>query len=236
MRRTNWIAVGIALFALLAAAFAIWEPYTVRQDAAAAQSQAKTLADQIAEACAKGGPVAAELGPACAKAAEVQDQPPVAEAAPEPDPALLRQAARTAVIDYCATRNGCRGPDGAAPDIDAIVTTVLAQIPPPRDGLPGRDGDAVAAVAAYCGQASDPCRGPTGPAGASPPCLSEPAQCRGNNGNDGLPGPTCPEGYELRDAVITAPDGSTYSGKACVDPNSSNPPSTNPPLPLGGSR
>ena len=236
MRRTNWIAVAIAVFALLAAGYAVWEPYTVRQDAAAVQSQAKGLADQVAEACAKGGEAAAELGSACAKAAEVKDQPPVAADVPQIDHGALRQAAFTAVLDYCAARNGCRGPDGATPDLNAIVTTVLARIPPPKEGEPGRDGDAVAAVAAYCGQASDPCRGPAGQKGDSPDCLKEATQCRGRDGEPGKNGPTCPDGFELRDAVITAPDGSTYSGKACVDPASSAPPSADPPLPLGGSR
>jgi hypothetical protein len=46
-----------------------------RAETAAVQGQAKSLADQIAEACAKGGTTAAELGPACAKAAEVQRDP-----------------------------------------------------------------------------------------------------------------------------------------------------------------
>jgi len=120
-------------------------------------------------------------------------------------------------------------------------------------GPAGRDG-----VTPPCMAEPDHCRGPAGATGAagadgkdgtngqngqSPPCLAEPAQCRGADGRDGqngrdgadgAPGPTCPDGYELRDAVITAPDGTTYSGKACVDPSSSSPPSTNPPLPIPG--
>ena len=84
----------------------------------------------------------------------------------------------------------------------------------------------MAAVAAYCGQPDEPCRGADGTDGAS-----------GQNGADraagaeGPPGPTCPGGYALRDAVITAPDGSTYSGKACVDPASNQPPK-DPVLPI----
>lgn len=125
-----------------------------------------------------------------------------------------------------------------------------------RDGEDGRDG-----VTPACMAEPDRCRGPVGAAGTagadgkdgtngadgqngqSPPCLAEPAQCRGADGRDGTngrdgvdgqPGPACPDGYELRDAVITAPDGSTYSGRACVDPNSSKPPSSDPPLPIPG--
>lgn len=113
--------------------------------------------------------------------------------------------------------------------------------PPGRDGVDGRDG-------------AD---------GTTPLCLAEPGQCRGadgtgvagvdgqdgrdgapgekgekgEKGDPGEPGPVCPAGYELRNAVITADDGSTYQGKACVDPGSSRPPTTtttSPPLlPLG---
>lgn len=229
--RVNWLAVGLSLIALLAASWAIYQQTTVRQDAAAVQTQAKSLADQVGEACAKGGPVAQQLGKACAKAAEVQDQPAVAAPATQPDPAALRQAARTAVAEYCAApARPCRGADGSTPPFDAIVDAVVARIPAPKNGTDGQDGrdapvpDYTAVVASYCGQADEPCRGPAGQKGDS-----------GETGPRGPAGPTCPDGYELRDAVITAPDGTTYSGKACVDPNTSAPPSTDPPLPLGGS-
>ncbi|MEV6908030.1 hypothetical protein [Amycolatopsis sp. NPDC051071] len=193
MRRTNWIAVGIAVFALLAAGYAVWEPYTVRQDAAAIQSQAKGLADQVADACAKGGQAAAELGPACAKAAEVKDQAPVAAQA-APDPAMIRTAARTAVADYCAApSHPCRGPDGTSPPFALIVDAVVSKIPTPRDGRDGKDAatpDFAAQVAAYCGQANEPCRGPAGATG-----LAGQDGQDGKQGADGAPGPTCPDGY-----------------------------------------
>lgn len=242
MRKVNGLAIAISVLAFVAAGYAVYEPYTVRQDAAAVQTQAKSLADQVGEACAKGGPAAAELvrRGACAKAAEVKDQPNVAttQTATQPDPSAVRQAARTAVADYCAAPNQpCRGSDGSTPPFDAIVDAVVAKIPAPKNGTDGQNGaDATTAqvvdvVVAYCGQPEEPCRGRPGTNGESPPCLTEPGQCRGA---DGQPGPACPDGYELRDAVITAPDGTTYSGKACVDPGSSAPPSTDPPLPLGG--
>ncbi len=111
-----------------------------------------------------------------------------------------------------------------------------------RDGVDGRDG-------------KDGKDGAPGRDGISPPCLAEPPHCQGADGTngsdatglpgqpgkdgadgkpgqdgrdgaDGQPGPACPDGYELRDAVITADDGSTYRGKACVDPASSTPPNT----------
>lgn len=227
MRRTNLIAVVIAIAALIAAGYAIYEPYTVRQDAAAVQSQAKSLADQVAEACAKGGAAAAQLGQACAKAAEVQGQPDVGQATAQVDPELLRAAARAAVVDYCATRNQCRGSDGSTPNFDAIVNAVVAQIPAPKDGHDGRDAptpDWAAQVAAYCGQANEPCRGPAGTKGETGD-----AGATGATGAAGAPGPTCPPGYELHDAVITDTDGSTYQGKACVDPATKQAPN---PLPI----
>ncbi len=66
----------------------------------------------------------------------------------------------------------------------------------------------------------DRCRGPVGeqgPAGetgatgeqgeAGPQGPAGPAGEPGPQGAQGAPGPACPDGYELRDAVITAPDG-----------------------------
>lgn len=232
------VTVITAVLAAIAVAAAIWAtvgPFIVRKDATQLQQQTTSLAQRVSEACAKGGAAAAELGPdgTCAKAAELQDQPPVAQPAEVAvDPGALRQAARSAVAEYCAAPNQpCRGSDGSSPPFDAIVDAVVAKIPAPKDGRDGRDAPApdwAAQVAAYCGQASEPCRGPAGTNGADGK--------DGRDGVDGQPGPTCPEGYELRDAVITARDGTTYSGKACVDPASSAPPSSskNPP-PLGGS-
>ncbi|MBB1154010.1 hypothetical protein [Amycolatopsis dendrobii] len=155
-------------------------------------------------------------------------QPPAATPVPV-DPATLRQAARQAVDDYCSLRDQCRGANGTTPDFDALTTAVLAKIPIPKNGADGHDGrDApvpdypalvASAVASYC-DAHDQCRGKPG--------------TDGKNGNDGAPGPACPSGFELRDAVITAPDGTTYRGKACVDPGSSAPPSAYPPPTTGG--
>ncbi|MFI6304265.1 hypothetical protein ACIBCH_20535 [Amycolatopsis thailandensis] len=125
-------------------------------------------------------------------------------------------------------RDGQNGRDGATPACYSEPNQCRG-----ADGKNGTDGTA----------GTDGRSGTAGQDGQSPPCLAEPAQCRGADGRDGAngrdgvdgePGPTCPDGYELRDAVITAPDGSTYSGKACVDPASSAPPSTNPPLPIPG--
>ena len=107
-------------------------------------------------------------------AVPVVTPPPLATAT---DPGDLRNAARTAVDEYCAARNGCRGPDGVTPNVDTIVDMVLARVPTPQAGRDGRDAptpDWAAQVAAYCGQTSDPCRGKPG--------------TDGQNGHDGAPG------------------------------------------------
>ncbi len=174
--RTGLIALVLVLVALAGVGWLVYGQVDARDAATTATTErdqatderdqaagaAKSLADQVTEACAKGGPAAAELGSACAQAARVQATPVPAAG---------------------------------------------------RDGDPGRPGR-------------------DGVNGSTPACYAEPNQCRGadgKNGVDGAPGPACPPGYELRDAVITAPDGSTYSGRACVDPATSAPPSTSPP-------
>ncbi|HEY3482522.1 MAG TPA: hypothetical protein VGL02_26830 [Streptomyces sp.] len=240
--RITIVAFILSAVALAASAWATIGPIVIKQDAAAVQSQAQSLADQVTEACAKGGPAAAELvrRGACAKAAEVKDQPPVAQAAVV-DPDQLRQAARTAVAEYCAApSHPCRGADGSTPPFDAIVDAVVARVPPPKNGTDGQDGqDATAAqvadaVAAYCGQADEPCRGPAGARGQdgqTPTCVSEPSECRGA---DGQP----PAGW-----TTTYPDGSTGTCTRVSDFDPANPrytctrsaPPTNNPPPLGGS-
>lgn len=239
--RIGLIAIILSVLALGAAAWATISPILIQKDAAAVQSQAKSLADQVAEACAKGGPVAAQLGQACAKAAEVKNQPPVAQPATV-DPAELRQAARTAVAEYCAAPNHpCRGADGTTPNFDAIVTAVVARIPTPQNGTNGQNGanataeQIATAVAAYCGQASEPCRGAKGDKGEKgdpPPCMAEASQCRGQNGADGQP----PAGW-----TTSYQDGSTETCSRATpfDPAAprytctrSAPPSSHPPQPI----
>ncbi|MDQ0377955.1 hypothetical protein [Amycolatopsis thermophila] len=220
MRRTTILALIISVLALAAAGWVVWAQVATTTDKAAVEEQAQSLADRVAEACAKGGQAAAELGRACQQAAEVKPGPDTAAPAPTVDPATVRQAARAAVLDYCGQPSApCRGPDGSTPNVDAIVAQVLTRIPVPKDGTDGKDGDdapplsddqVFAQVAAFCSQPSEPCRGPAG--------------ANGTNGVDGKDGPTCPEGYELGDALITAPNGSTYQGKACIDPGTSQPP------------
>lgn len=190
-RRGTWIAV-VVLLASIAAAVMWFGPRLASVDSHSQEQDRKitALADQVRA-----------LG-----AVPVVEPP----AATSVDPAVLRQAARDAVEDYCAPRNGCRGTDGESPNFDAIVTAVVARVPVPANGRDGENATTVqvaAAVTAYCNGPTEPCRGPAGGKGAdgqdgqSPPCLAEPAQCQGADGNDGAPGaegppgPSCPDGY-----------------------------------------
>lgn len=235
--RTAVVAFVLAVAALLAAGGA-WYSITTSQTAAAG----KSLAQQVSETCARGGQAALELGQACAKAAEVKDAPPVSQPAAV-DPADLRQAARTAVAEYCAAPSRpCRGADGQTPNFELIVDAVVGRIPVPKNGTDGANATAdqiAAAVAGYCGQPSEPCRGTPGTPGTdgqngkdgqTPTCVSEPSECRGA---DGQP----PAGW-----TTSYPDGSTGTCTRAdpFDPAAprytctrSAPPSTNPP-PLGG--
>lgn len=123
----------------------------------------------------------------------------------------------TAVADYLVAHPPAPGRAPTIEEIAAAVATYFARNPV-QDGEPGRPptGEEIAAaVQSYCA-----------PAGLPPPC-------RGADGAPGVPGPACPDGYQLREALITASDGSTYRGQACVDPTSSSPPTTSetpPPL------
>lgn len=188
-RRGTWIAV-VVLLASIAAAVMWFGPRLASVDSHSQEQDRKitALADQVRA-----------LG-----AVPVVEPPATATSV---DPSVLRQAARDAVEDYCAPRNGCRGADGSTPDFEAIVTAVVARVPTPANGQDGENAtttQVAAAVAAYCGAPADPCRGPAGGKGAdgkdgqSPPCLAEPAQCRGADGApgaEGPPGPSCPDGY-----------------------------------------
>lgn len=124
----------------------------------------------------------------------VQPPPVPVTASAAADPAVIRQAARVAVADYCAAPSRpCRGADGTTPPLDPIVDAVVAKIPTPRDGRDGKDAptpDWSAQVAASCGQATEPCRGQDGEKGADGKDGQD-----GKPGAEGPPGPTCPDGY-----------------------------------------
>ncbi len=204
--RTGVAALVLALVALGGVAWLVYGQLDARDEASTATTErdqaagtARSLADQVADACAKGGPAASELGATCEQAAKVQAAP---------TPSVARDG-----------RDGRNGVDGATPPCYFEASQCRGDNGTGgRDGTNGQDG-------------TNGADGQNGQDGQTPACQSEPDQCRGPagpGGPAGPPGPTCPDSYELRDAVISAPDGSTYSGKACVDPGTSAPPSTDP--------
>lgn len=209
-------AVVVALFGLVLG-LAYVPPTQKAEDATEQKTviagKAVSVADPILQLCAGGDDTARRLSDAglCGKAAEVRTEAAHATstAAPTVDQTQVYTAARAAVVAYCAARNQCRGADGQTPNMEAIVTQVVARIPTPRNGVNGKDAPAVTdeqvfdQVAAYCGQSTSPCRGTAGKNGESPPCLAETTQCRGV---DGQP----PAGWTTR-----YPDGSV---ETCTRP------------------
>lgn len=200
--RPRWASWALMAVLVAAVAWLVLQQIGTQLHANDSAQQATSLAQQVAQACARGGDVAAQLGPACQQAAQVQSAIPGPQGLSGPP--------------------GPPGPKGDKGDPGASVTG------PP--GPPGPAGSAVTGPAGADGKpgtdGQDGKDGPPGPAVTGP---------QGPQGERGEPGPACPDGYEPRPAVITAADGSTYQGVACVKPDSSQPPSTTeaPPI-LGG--
>lgn len=212
---------------------------TADQEKISAQQNAKDIADPVAALCAKDPEVRQRLGAACEKAVQVQQSTPGRDGVGIADvqtgmcavTIVLDDARRYTLGDLCGKPG--RGISKAAQDGCYVTVTFTDNSTPVRLGP-------------FCGR--------DGADGQSPPCLSEPDQChgpqgetgetgakgdpgtpgpqgdkgdkgdQGDPGRPGEPGPTCPDGYEPRSAVITAPDGTTYDGIACVRPDSGQPP------------
>lgn len=94
------------------------------------------------------------------------------------------------VSDYCAAHNGCQGPEGP-------------QGPPPTDV------QVQAAVTDFCSRPAEPCRGPAGPPGAD-------STVPGPQGPQGLPGPTCPDGFTQEQLTVVSPQGGTRDILTCT--------------------
>lgn len=134
------LVVAIVVYLAFEQITSQFEANQATEEKVAVQQQAKSLAEQVAEACAKGGQAAAELGAACQQAAEVQQ---AAAAAPGPPGEL-----------------GPRGPKGdkGDPGADGQSPPCLAD-PPHCQGADGQDG--------VPGSAGVP--GPAGPQGEPGP-------------------------------------------------------------------
>lgn len=185
--------------------------------------QAKQRAQQIAasDVCQSVDPdVVAQFGALCAMAEQVAAQE-------RPDPidtdALAAQVAAivtaglparidAAVAAYLADHPPAPGQDAT----DAMVAAAVAQYlaaHPPAPGMPATAEQVAAEVAAYLERHPPP----AGADGATPPCMSEPAQCQGRDGTDGAQGPPgalCPPD-QVSEPVIWR-DG--RAGSRCVVP------------------
>lgn len=200
-RRSTWIAFGVLLLCIVAAV----AYYGLRL--ATVSTHVEKQNDRIGELTTRSDRAIADAN-ALVDQVRALGATPVVLPAP---PADGRPGATgTAGLDG---RNGVDGRDGQPPP--CLLTVAQCQ---GADGGPGTAGtngkDGVDGVDGQPGK--DGADGKDG----------QPGQ----NGVDGAPGPACPTGYEPRPAVITAPDGSTYQGVACVDPATSQPPATDPPI------
>lgn len=239
---------------------------TAQTGQAEEQGEKKDLATQVAEACRAGGDVAKNLTQRglCGKAKEIIQEPKVTPTVPVPQPtnttttvvvpargpspsetlkavtafcaaksspckgrAPTPAEVATAVATYCNPKGECRGPEGP-------------EGPEGKQG-PGPTAEQVAAgVVAFCGQDSDPCRGPKGADGRSLTFAVEavtggtkvtisfedgtgaqsfliPDGQQGPAGPAGPPGPICPEGSTPKvEEVMTT--GGPITANLCVIP------------------
>lgn len=190
-----------------------------------AEQQLNNVADPVLQACAAGGALADELRRlgGCKAAADAKQsiEPP-----PGPSPADIAAAVESYLARFPP-------PAGRPPTVDEITTAVASYLTsnPPQSGRAPTSEEIALAVANYL-VTNPPANGKDAPPPSQQQIDDAVARYLAANpppkGDRGEPGPTCPDGYELRDALITAPDGSQYQGKACVDPASSRPPTTSP--------
>lgn len=167
------------------------------------------LASEVQRRCSEGGQQAAELGSLCGKAREVQ-------AAPAVEPRDGINGVGIARVDTGSCALTIRLTDGRSDTLTDLCGEPGADAPPGRGiAATAQDGcfvtltytDALTQrLGPFCGvegQKGD--TGDQGEPGKSPPCLSEPAQCRGPigpRGEDGNPAAT---------QTFTLPDGRKFS-------------------------
>lgn len=175
LRTVPW---GAVIAVLAGIALAIGMTYLLRQQRVSADERAQqsaaisSLADSLAEANQRleaAGEAPVEIPPAAPAAPQQGEQG-------DPGRPPTQAEIDLSVEAYCSVRNDCAGPPGDTPA-------------PARDGQPGKDGvsvrgekgdkgdsgdpgrppsadEVLAAVSAFCGQATAPCKGPAGDAGA----------------------------------------------------------------------
>ncbi|MEV5538468.1 hypothetical protein AB0L13_16555 [Saccharopolyspora shandongensis] len=218
------------------------EQQTGRADSA--ERRLDQLADDVARVCQQGGDAAAKLGAACVSAERVARQPnPLDE--PRGIAATSIAAGRLVVTYTDGTRRDVGpvvGPGGPAglPGADGADGSV-GSVGPAGRGIAGTALDGVDLVVTYTDGTTENLGRVVGPAGRG---IAEVDTRTGRllvtyddgttddagplppgpQGEPGTPGPSCPDGYELRPVLLLAADGaSTYDGVGCVEPGSSSP-------------
>jgi len=219
-RRAMWTSLGVMLAGVLALGAAYLSAATDNAD----QAEQLTALEQRADANA-------------ATAQQLADQVRDLGAVPVVQPSVPGERGPV----------GPRGADGVGiAEVErgdcSITIRLTSGQTYPVDGLcgaSGRDGRSITNAAAVgcdvvltwsdastsrigplCGPAGSAGRdGRDGVDGQTPPCMSEPDQCRGERGPagpQGEPGPACPDGYEPTRAVIVTPGSGAQEGIACV--------------------
>lgn len=188
--RRDWFVIALVVVIVALLAYIVVSYYLAQRQAAEAVANAKTLAQQVAEACEEDAVVIDDQN-ICDRAAEVADTPADAGGLLSPGQAVTpvpgpRGEPGETVIGPRGPQGpiGETGPAGADGQDGASVTGPRG--PSGADGDPGRAPTAEeisAAVAAYCGQEPSPCVGPQGAAGPAGP-----AGPQGTTGDQGLAG------------------------------------------------
>jgi hypothetical protein len=206
-RRSRWATWGLIAALAAAVVWLAWDRVSTRVDANTAAQEASSLAQQVTDACARGGPIAAQLGHVCEQANRVQQTVPGPQG-----------------IQGERGEAGPTGPPGPAGPTG----------PPGPAGATGPSGPPGAAVTGPPGPTGP--GGPAGPAGpAGQDGQDGKDGADGAKGDPGPPGPACPDGYEQAEVLYTNPDGTQKPGVGCVKQAAPPTTTTTPPI-LGGRR
>lgn len=218
------LALGTGWLLTATATTAQDDKTTAENKLGATVQQAGTLADQVAQACAAGGPTAEELTRrgACQQAAQVQVSPvpQQGERGPGPTPAEIQSA----VAAYLVANPPPAGRAPTAAEVSAAVAQYLTANPP-QPGRPPTAAEIASAVATY--YAANPPRDGVDGQNGRPPTAEEiqaavDSYLAAHPPAAGPAGPTCPAGSSLQ--TVTYAGG--LVGKGCVldEQPSANPP------------
>lgn len=259
-RLVTIVAAVLALFVVLQGAFNAWS-YMQTQDAKQKQSYAATVAQTLSGQLRRLGatPVVAPPTPIVGKAGVAGQSGPAGRgitgtAITAGHLIVAYTDGRTQDAGQVVGATGKNGTDGrgitgtTVTDGHLIVsysdhtTADLGSIVGPK-GDQGR-GIVSTSVSADFHLLVFYSDGTSADIGALPPGPAGPKGDQGDKGDKGdpgvkgdtgAPGPTCPDGFSARAAVITEPDGSQHQGIACVsdsDTTTTTPPTTTAGAPL----